>query len=97
MRTYTTIDDVLHVETKPRHYAAVYPFAVTLHVPEAFKLRDSELAVIKDAIVGAAYRLRQLRGGECNFAVVRGGQVDWAAEGFPQGPMPLVGQKECAK
>jgi hypothetical protein len=80
----TTINDIIHVERKHDHYSALYPFAVTLHVPGCYPLNAAEQAAINEALVNAAAKIRLMRGhGECNFAHCEGRKIDWEREGFP--------------
>lgn len=74
------INDVIHIENKPAHYHALYPFSVTLHVPGSYPLNPAEKAAIQDALVNAASKIRIIRGGECNFAWCEGGKIDWERE-----------------
>lgn len=81
----TTINDIVHLDRKPDRYHALYPFAVTLHVPGRHPLNAAEMAAINDALVHAACKIRLMRGhGECNFAWCDSeGRIDWEREGFP--------------
>lgn len=79
----TTINDVLRFEQSPNNHTTVYPFSVTVHVSESHKLTIAEKAIIQDAIVNAAAKIRLMRGsGECNFAYCKNGKIDWESEGF---------------
>ena len=77
------ITDVLRFEQSPNSHTTVYPFSVTVHVSESHKLTIAEKAIIQDAIVNAAAKIRLMRGhGECNFAYCKGDKIDWKGEGF---------------
>ena len=75
------IHDVLSVELGPTPYLNIYPFSVTLHVPESHRLTIQEKAVIQDAIVHAAQQIRLMREpAPFNFAWIKDGIIDWDSE-----------------
>lgn len=78
----TTINDVIHIDKKPAHYQTLYPFSITLHIPNSYPLTAAEQSVINDAIVNAAAKIRLMRGhGEYNFAWCEGHKIHWEQEG----------------
>ena len=80
------IEDIIHIQNMPNHYAEIYPFSVILHVPGLYQLTPAEEAVINEAVVDAAAKIRKMRGqGECNFAWFTGKKIDWKRERLSPG------------
>ena len=57
-----SIKDVVHFEARPGHYTGVWPFTATIHFIACHPISIQERAVIQDAIVAAACKIRHMRG-----------------------------------
>jgi hypothetical protein len=51
-----TIDNIIHWEKLPSHYVGIMPFTATIH---HFGLSPHDQAIISDALVNAAAKMRK--------------------------------------
>ena len=77
METHLTIMKIIFHERVPFDHLTSYPFSVTIHQPDSFPLSVREAEVIKESIVNAAHKIKEMRGNASLFNWTQNGAIDW--------------------